>query len=437
MASGRRTPFAAFLVCAVSLALLTPTSAAQRRQNGWDPALLEQWVTAVERHVPGEVDGSLAGAAGWSGDELRTLWVGTQVLLEVVVSPARSRFGIPRMAFDPERRLRGQERMSVSVPADDRELLDPLAERIRQRGLNAVLRRAALLHTDVVTQAADLAAQAGATSAWGPLRWSIGDGTGLATEGQNLHWEMARMTMARVTPDPRRDSFVRDWYRATVATEQAAEYFDSLQLGEGLRLFPEDPELLLLKGAEREAMASPMFQAFARSVGNSRVMTGIASADRELGSATDFYRRAVQANPQLAPARVRLGHVLVLQNRCDEAVRELQTALAADLDPLHQYFALLFLGAAREGLGQTDGAVEAFEQAATRYEGARVPHLAIARIAREHGDRAGVTEGLERALAPVTQDAAIDPWWLYHSAQGRRGAAWLDDLRHRAREDRP
>jgi tetratricopeptide (TPR) repeat protein len=339
------------------------------------------------------------------------------------------------MAFDPERRLRGQQRVSVTIRREERALLDPLADRVRQRGLAAMLHRAAILHTDVVTQAADLAAQAGATSSSGPLRWSIGDGTGRAAEGLNLHWELARMLLAAATPDPRRDPFVRDWYRATVAIGQAVEYFDVLQIGEGLRLFPDDPELLLLKGAEREAMASPLFQAFARSIGPS-LRSGIGSVGRELDAAADFYRRALAADPQLAEARIRLGRVLGLQGRAEEAVRELESALAADLDSQHRYFALLFLGAAREGLGQPADAVQAFEQAA-RAEGARVPHLAIARLAREHGDRAQTTASLERALAPLTRDAAIDPWWLYHSAQGRRRAPWLDDLRRRAREDRP
>jgi hypothetical protein len=48
------------------------TLAAQR--GGWDPTLLEQWLTAVDAHVPGEVDGPLGQAAGWDADELRRLW---------------------------------------------------------------------------------------------------------------------------------------------------------------------------------------------------------------------------------------------------------------------------------------------------------------------------------------------------------------------------
>ena len=425
------------LCCALVTTAIPEARSGQRGRAEWDPALLQQWVTAVEAHSPGDLDSALVGAAAWTGEDLQRLWTDTQVLLELVVNPGRSRVGIPRMSFDPERRLRGQERMTVTVRSDERESLDPLAERVRRRGLNVVLHRAAILHTDIVTQAADLTVQAGATSAGGPLRWSIGDGTSVGAEGLNLHWEMARMTMARVMPDPRRDPFVRDWYRATVATGQASEYFDSLQLGEGLQLFPEDPELLLMKGAEREAMASPLFQAFARSVSNTVMMTGIRSVGRELGTAADFYRRALEANPQLAEARVRLGRVLVLQDRHEEAVRHLEIALDADLDPRHRYFALLFLGSAREGLGQLDAAIHAFEQAAARHESTRVPHLAIARIARERGDRTLVTASLDRALAPIGVDDAIDPWWLYRSAQGRRRAPWLDDVRRRAKEDRP
>ncbi|MFN5524421.1 MAG: hypothetical protein ACK5AT_19395, partial [Bradyrhizobium sp.] len=48
---------------------LTP---AQARAD-FDAALLDRWLTAVERHTPGDVDGALLEAAGWSNAEIDRL----------------------------------------------------------------------------------------------------------------------------------------------------------------------------------------------------------------------------------------------------------------------------------------------------------------------------------------------------------------------------
>jgi len=426
----------AVLVCGAMMAAWgAQTQAAQREGTGWDSALLQAWVAAAERHVPGDVDGPLADVAAWSGEDLRRLWGDAHVLLDLVVSPRRTRFSIPPLSFEPPSRTRATEIRSFN--RDERNVLDALAKRVRGLGLNAFLRRSAIVHTDVVTLGASIAARADVPTAGGPLRWYIGDGAGVGAEGQNMHWELARMVLFRVAPDPRHDTFVRDWYRATLATGQATEYFDALHLGHALRLFPDDPEMLLLAGAEHEAMATPLFQAFARSVQSRAVTAGISGVDGELSAAARYYGRALEQRSDFPEARVRLGRVLQLQGRHADSVRELRQALQAPLGPVYAYVATLFLGVALEGTGDVDGAIDAFRRAADQQPAARAPHLALARVARERGDRELMIASLERAMAPLDEDGDVDPWWLYRSIQGRRRTSGLDDVRRRARATEP
>jgi hypothetical protein len=424
-------PLAVF--CALNV-LGPPLDARPVQGGGWDPTLLEQWVGALETHVPGSIDAPLAAAAGWDGADLSKLWADVHVLLRIVVAPRTTSFYIPPLSFESGPRAR--DGLPVTFKKKEREVLDALAARIRARGLNPVAHRAAVLHTDVVTEAGSIAAPSGAAS--GPAtQWFIGDGTGLSAQAQSLHWELARSVLTFSQPDPRRDRFVRDWYRATVATTQAVEFFDNMHLAHGVRLFPDDPDLLLLAGAEREAMATPLFQAFAKSVRRGALVTGIDSEDAELGAAVSYYRRALAADPDNVEARVRLGRVLGLRGQHADAVDELRRAMAAPLDPAYQYFVLLFLGEGLEGVGQVTEALNALEQAAALVPEARAPYFSIARLSRERGNRARTLSSLERALAPMATGDPIDPMWVYRALPGRRRTALLDDVRARAGANRP
>ena len=172
---------------------------------------------------------------------------------------------------------------------------------MRDAGANVVLRRAVLLHTDSVLAGADVVAASGGTTSWrAPVKMLVGDGNSAGMEGISVHWELARLAARSVTPDPRADPFVRDWYRATVAFGQSFESFDSAQLEHGLRLFPDDPQLLLLAGCEREAFASSLFQVFARSMISKFLRVPFGSAGGELEAAERYL-------PASARVRSRVG----------------------------------------------------------------------------------------------------------------------------------
>ena len=90
---------------------------------------------------------------------------------------------------------------------------------------------------------------------------------------------------------------------------------------------------------------------------------------------------------------------------------------------------MLFLAEAHESLGQLDSARAAYRRAADLTPGARIPHLQLARVARELGDADAVHESLQRALEPGADDKSIEPWWRYRSAQGRHAEEWLNRVR--------
>ena len=424
--------FAVLLAVAMAAGATVDAAAQERARNGWQSELLGQWLDAVERHSPGEIDSPLIGAARWSSTDLRKLWADVQVLLDIIANPKHNRFTVAPLEY--ERRGQRGEPPTVTFRASERAILDALADRVRAAGLNAVLRRAAVLHTDVVTLAPGLEQPPGSTPADAPIRLLVGDGTSAGTRDVSLQWELARMILSNGSAEPAFDAFVRDWYRATVALAHSVQSFDSIQLREGLRLFPNDPVLLLLAGCEREAFATPLFQVFAQSFRNAQMRPDIASEDAELDAAAGFFRRALAADEGLGEARVHLGRVLGLKQRYADSARELRRALDGRLDPALQHYAELFLGAALEGLGEAAAARDAFRRAADGTPGARAAHLAVARIAREMGDREETTARLEQAMSLPGTSSPSDPWWVYRAAQGRQSAGWLEDVRRAAKE---
>ena len=398
--------------------------------------MIAQWLAAVEQHVPGEVDAALLGVAALSAEELRAVWSDGQVLIDLVQHPARTKFRVRPLEFEPV--PRSGVVPDVTFSPDARVSMAALATRVTTLGLNAMLRRSAMLHTDVITLAPQIAATStGATSMRAPVWMFIGDGGSLGIESVSLHWQIARMSVGSMTPDPRQVPFVRDWYRAALAHEQGGELFDANQLRFGLRLFPDDPFVLLFAGCQHEAFAGPLFQAFARARRAPGQDAGIKAPAAELAEAEGLFRRALAADPTLAEARIRLGRVLGLRGQPAEAVRELTRALEGPLEPVLEYYGRLFLGAEHHAARRWAEARTAFARAAAVMPRSRVASLALAQVAREEGDRGVVTASLAQALQDLPEDQLSDPWWAYRRAQGRHADVLLTALRRDATRATP
>lgn len=401
-----------------------------------DEQAFTRWFAALRDHRPGEVDAPLLVAAEYSTDGLRMLWVRVQLLLRVfdrVIERTTRVTGLDGAAAQITR-----DTFRAAWNADRRFVLQEVALGVETLGRTAMCRRATMLHTDVAVLAADVAAAAGGSvSTSAPLRMYVGDGSSLGAENVSLHWEFARRMAEQITPDPRQDAFVRRWYQATVLHGHATESFDSLQLRSGLRLFPDDTRLLFAAGCEREAFASPMFQEFARQLNGGRMRPDYGPATGELRRAEEYFRRVVEAEPTFIEAAVHLGRVVGLRGLHAEAARLLTAAMDAGGDAVVTYYAALFLGAELEALQRPADAQAAYERAAQTMPKARLPHLALAHLVRQAGERTDTLDRLRRALAPLTDDPADEPWFVYRRSHARSFEMAMADARRLATEASP
>ena len=68
---------------------------------------------------------------------------------------------------------------------------------------------------------------------------------------------------------------------------------------------------------------------------------------------------------------------------------------------------------------------------------ARLPHLALAHLARQSGERDDTSARLRRALAPVGDGPADEPWYVYRRSHGRGADAAMSEARRMSTEGAP
>jgi tetratricopeptide (TPR) repeat protein len=246
------------------------------------------------------------------------------------------------------------------------------------------------------------------------------DGQQLGVDSRANQWRFSRRLLDLVTPHPSRDSDVRDWYRASCAALLARLHLHGDHFDKALRLFPNDPLVLLFAGSFHEALSSASVQGFVRSTVRARgVDFGVGSTRTELDRAEPLYRRALKIDPDAAETLVRLGRVLSLQERHAEALGELRR-VDASASPMLQYYRALFAGEAAEALGRLDEARAAYEHAAELYPRAQAPPLALSQLSMRAGDSTRAANAIKNLLAaPSEPELEDDPFWSYYNAAGR------------------
>lgn len=396
--------------------------------------LLQEWFASLQQHQPGEPDGAFVKVARWSNRELLALRVDIGVLFMLVDTPS-----LQRVTFLPSETLiewlssEGLSARSFDFDGPMLEQMRFLAQRVRGAGVEMVAKRGVLLHTDAATlqfdqpQAPDNEQRAKR----GPFRIFISDGRLKGISSSPVHLAIARYLTGRVEKDPKPLGWVRDWYIATIASQQSEQQYGSEHLREALRVLPRDAQLLLLAGGEHEALASPSVQLFRAEAKSSNIVVPVGSAKEELNLAERFFKQAIDFDPTLIEARVRLGRVLGLRGRHAQAADHLRVAVKEAADPQLHYYAGLFLGAELVQLNDRAGAREAYERAAGIYPRAPLPRLALAQIAWRDGDLQKMNSSLDGAL-PGEVDEAADPWQAYHVAHGREAALRLAAVRRDA-----
>lgn len=384
------------------------------------------WLDAVDRHRPGEFDASVILVSAWSAHDIRAVWLEVQVLLLVMEGNSANNVAVPR----------GSARHRILYSKAEADAFGRIAKaRGLYDGINALVTRGALLHTDVAVLVGPTLEPVQAASSIGPHRLlaRVEDGEQRAIGQSGPHWDFARTLLDAAKPRPTEIVFVQRWYQSALSYHIDRELYDKLVFQRAQELFPDDADIAFQIGCLHEALAGAVVQHSLRSLTlpyGARL--DIQSADSELEQAVASFRKALQRNPDLAEARVHLGRVLGLRGRHAEAAEELRRASSAIEEPALLYYANLFLGADEEALARRSEARAAYERALTLYPDAQAARIALSQLARGDGRRADALRLVRDILNSPPDEIGIgDPWWRYYRDAGRHAEAMLDDLRKR------
>ena len=385
-----RLPVAAALCAAMAL----PASAIRAQSSERRPGA---WIAAVRAHQPGRGDAPLAAIAAWTSDEIARV--------------------LPAAGGEPD------------------------AAR--------VLAKALVLHTDI-------AILQRSRSLGGLRATTLEDGRAAGSRLLSSQWKIGRMIAAFLVELPvkartgeeapdrarvererlERRSIARRWYGASTALLQdwTDLGFAQTNADAGLDLLDDDPVLLLYRATLHQAYADPRVQQFVRGIAS--LQAGPSQPQRleiELRLAASDLRRALDVDPQLVEARIRLAHVLAAQGRHEDAAALIRPAMASPLPPFLDYYGSLVLGRAEERLGRLPEAQAAFERAARGFPDAQAARVALSRLSLIQGRAGdGLAAVVDASRAGASEEAA-DPWWSYFRRHEPDSASLLAELRASAR----
>jgi tetratricopeptide (TPR) repeat protein len=415
---------------------------------------LERWLDATAAHRPGALDDSVRLVRTWNQQQLRLVWVDVLTIVSLIRAPDLSLFYVsepvgagqssPRQ-ISPVATNRSQQ---VLYTTGELRRLRAIAKQVSADGKpgreNDVLKRGAMLHADIemLVGRSDVPAS-NASPGPGGATLHMDDGQQLGLTNTVSHWNMGRRlldsvrpleskTAFKTRPDPGVDEIVRRWYLAACAYMLRTRFIEVDHFSRALELFPTDPDVLFLVASVHEYFAGVRTQSVMRSMKGPRdVKFDIQEEGAELRLAEQLYKRALDRNPTLIEARLRLGRVLGLRGRHEEAVAQLRQGQTIE-EPILRFYVYLFLGAEFEALGNGVEARQSYERAKAVAPTAQSPLLALSRLAEEAGDRAAARDLIERVLElPQVEPERADPWWVYEIVQAREVDGIVADLRQR------
>jgi tetratricopeptide (TPR) repeat protein len=270
------------------------------------------------------------------------------------------------------------------------------AEQVSIRNHNQVrwAESAAMLHTEVVLRG----------KVTTPSAISLHLGLAEAILENTAHEDLSRDFVA----------FRRRWYALAASRFLSRTNPDAAfgYVDRGLHLFRDDGRLRMLAGIVEEMRAHV-------TDGNLHDRETIAvalptAARRRLVSAEGEYRHALELEPTLDEARVRLGRVLSLRNELNAARRELEMVTGAATTRV-RYLAHLFRGFVAESEHDFASARHEYEAALELGPSWETPYIALTFVEQAMGRDEIARELMARFAAGSNRPVPDDPWWTYQS----------------------
>jgi tetratricopeptide (TPR) repeat protein len=419
----------AVAACLLAAGLVTGV-AARQKPGALDVDNLRSWISAIDRHAPGQADSPVMEIGSWPTDQ-------TLATLTDFVALVRGRRDaqarLTKTGSAPDVSYHGVRYTTAQL---DQWFGLTVSEAARG-DTDRVLQRAALFYTDIATFDAIVprpsSTRAAPATGRAPLIVEDGRGSAPGTDDRDhaLQWEFARVLANEVAPDRPKDAAINLWYHAVSAYLESHRLWGTaaFHAERGLQVRPGDSVLLFRSGVIHEFYAGPQAQSASQTVEVPRgLRLGFQGELAELRAAEGFFRQAVAADPAFAEARLHWGRVLGALGRDDSALDELMRAREGLADPVLVYYADLFLGRSHAALGDRERARASYERAAAAFPLAQSPLLARSELSRHAGDVAGALEALQRLLA-LPEDRRADPWWIYDVSSSRNANALMAEAR--------
>ena len=228
--------------------------------------------------------------------------------------------------------------------------------------------------------------------------------------------------------------FYRVWYTGAIARFQQLGAFSDVDryVPRALALFPRDPALLTVAGAADEVAASPLVMLMPPRSPTTNPLDGERLRAEALRSAERHLRRALAGSPSFGEARLRLGRVLVLQKRHDEALALLEPLESSvDDGDRRGYLSMLFRAFSLAERGLWAESSQLLRRTVDRYPGRQAANVALAHSLMRGGDMEAARRVTGHYLRQPRRDD--DPWWSYYEGMPWLVAESLESLRQRVR----
>lgn len=207
------------------------------------------------------------------------------------------------------------------------------------------------------------------------------------------------------------DEFMRTWYVTVMA------YADAAFPG-NYRCYENAPARIRVHPEMQLALGGMHEKTWQQVEADGWTLPGFTPS---LQDAERAFRAALQAAPDLHEARLRLGHVLLLQAKPDEALETFRE-VRDHLDGGFAYVVRLLEGQASEQRGDLSRAAESYQAARVMRPQAQSAIVALAQLAYTQGHRAEALEHIRQLPGAATAGAPLQPWVWY--AEGADPWSW-------------